>query len=373
MSPPARRSAAVPRTKAPEPDTLGSIQLLRGLAALAVAVAHLHAVENRLAGEQLLGSWALAGFGGVDLFFVISGFVMVWTTRAAQGQARAVPGFVFARLGRIYPLWWLVCGALVAVWMVRPEWVYASHHTVAPDIVRSLLLLPAATLPLHAVGWTLIHELWFYLVFAVLLLAPARWLPVLLGLWAALVAGAALALPAPQSPLLALVRHPLTLEFILGAGVGLLATRGVWPVPGLLVQVAVIWMVLAAIAARSEANVLFAGEWWRVTAFGLPSALLVWGLAGLEQRGWRAPRFGVRLGDWSYALYLIHVPVFAALGRLAAPVSSDGIADSLILLPAALAAAIAAAAILHIGFERPVQKAASRVRRSLDRAAGARL
>lgn len=368
MSTPARTAA-----KAPAPETLGSIQLLRGLAALAVAVAHLHAVENRLAGEQLLGAWALAGFGGVDLFFVISGFVMVWTTRDRQGQATAVPGFAFARAARIYPLWWLVCGALVAVWLVRPEWVYASHHTQAPDILRSLLLLPAPTLPLHAVGWTLIHELWFYLVFAALLLAPTRWFPGLLGLWALVVAGAALAFPAPQSPLLALVRHPLTLEFILGAGVGLLASRGVWPAPRLLVQAGLIWMLLAAISARSDAASLFAGEWWRVVAFGVPSALLVWGLAGLEQAGWRAPRFGVRLGDWSYALYLIHVPVFAALGRLAAPVSSESIADSLILLPVALAAAIAAAALLHVGFERPVQKAAGRVRRSLDRAAGARL
>lgn len=353
--------------------SLGSIQLLRGLAALAVALAHLHAVESRLAGAPLLGSWALAGFGGVDLFFVISGFVMVWTTRDLQGRAGAVPGFAFARAARIYPLWWLVCGALVAVWLVRPEWVYASHHTQAPDILRSLLLVPAPTLPLHAVGWTLIHELWFYLVFAALLLAPARWLPGLLGLWALVVAGAALALPAPQSPLLALVRHPLTLEFILGAGVGLMATRGIWPAPGLLVQVGLVWMAVAAIAARSDANVLFAGEWWRVVAFGLPSALLVWGLAGMERQGWRAPRFGVRLGDWSYALYLIHVPVFAALGRLAAPVSTQGQLDSLILLPAALVAAIAAAAILHIAFERPVQKAASRVRRSLDRATRTRL
>lgn len=362
----------LPRTvvRSAAPDTLGSIQLLRGLAALAVAVAHLHAVENRLAGEQLLGPWALAGFGGVDLFFVISGFVMVWTTRAAQGQARAVPGFVFARLSRIYPLWWLVCGALVAVWMVRPEWVYASHHTAAPDIVRSMLLLPAQTLPLHAVGWTLIHELWFYLVFAVLLLAPPRWLPVLLGLWAGAVAVAALLLPTPVSPVLALVRHPLTLEFILGAAVGLLASRGVWPAPRLLIQAGVIWMVLAALAARTEAGSLFAQEWWRVFAFGLPSALLVWGLAGAELAGWRAPRFGVRLGDWSYALYLVHVPVFAALGRLAAPVSNAGPLDSLVLLPAALVAAVAAAAILHIGFERPVLKAAARVRRSLDRGAG---
>jgi peptidoglycan/LPS O-acetylase OafA/YrhL len=344
-------------------DGLGSVQMLRGLAALAVALAHLHAVEKFLGDARLLGSWAQAGFGGVDLFFVISGFVMVWTTAGAQGRADVIPAFVWARISRIYPLWWLVCGALVAVWMVRPDWVFASHHAGAPpDILTSMLLVPDTTEPLHTVGWTLIHELWFYAVFAVLLLVPARLLPLALGGWALVVAVAALLMPAPENPWLRLVRHPLTLEFIVGAGVGLAAVRGWFPAPRLLVQGAVIWLVLVALAVRGDAPALFAQEWWRVLAVGLPCAALVWGLVGLERGGWRSPRALVRLGDWSYALYLIHVPVFAALGRLAAPLGSDGLADSLVAVPVALVVALAAAVILHLLFEKPVLALAARMR-----------
>ncbi|WP_108983914.1 acyltransferase family protein [Candidatus Phycosocius bacilliformis] len=341
---------------------LSSIQSLRGMAAIMVAIAHLHAVENHLGGSPLLGGWALAGFGGVDLFFVISGFVMVWVTRADQGKASALPGFWFSRALRIYPLWWLVLSALVAVWMVKPDWVYQSHAS-SPELWKSYFLIPDRDLPLHAVGWTLIHELYFYGVFGLLLMLPRRWFAAGLAIWTIICAAAAVILPRPDNPFLAVIRHPLTLEFALGAGIGLLVVRGVRPAANLLIQIGLIWLFISAVAVRSTAADFFAQEWPRVFAFGLPSALLVWGcagreLAGIESRGWQA-----KLGDWSYALYLIHVPVFAAVGRLAAPFAQPGPLDNLILLMVGLATAILAAFILHAGFDQPIQKLGRRIRR----------
>jgi peptidoglycan/LPS O-acetylase OafA/YrhL len=326
-----------------------------------VAIAHLHSVESRFGGTPLLGNWALAGFGGVDLFFVISGFVMVWVTRADQGKAASLPSFWFARLARIYPLWWLVLSALVAVWMVKPDWVYASHES-SPELWKSYLLVPDKELPLHAVGWTLIHELWFYLVFGFMLLLPARWFPAALAIWAIVTVAAASVLPTPENSFVALIRHPLTLEFILGAVVGLVAQRRIFPSPRLLVQVGAFWMLISALALRENAPAMFGQEWPRLFYFGIPATLLVWGCVGLEQAGYESARWSKSLGDWSYALYLIHVPVFAALGRLAAPFSSPGPLDNMILLVAALAAAIIAAWILHIGFDRPIQRLVARAR-----------
>lgn len=347
--------------KPPLIASLTTIQTLRGVAALMVAIAHLHSVENRFGGTPLLGNWALAGFGGVDLFFVISGFVMVWVTRADQGKPAALPGFWFARLARIYPLWWLVLSALVAVWMLKPDWVYASHDS-SPELWKSYLLVPDKELPLHAVGWTLIHELWFYLVFGILLLLPARWLPAALAIWAIITAAAASVLPRPDNPFVALIRHPLTLEFILGAVVGLLAQRRIFPSPRLMAQFGAFWMLICALSLREDAQAMFGQEWPRLFYFGIPAALLVWGCVGLEQDGYESPKWSKSLGDWSYALYLIHVPVFAALGRLGAPLSRPGPLDNLILLTAALAAAIIAAWILHVGFDRPIQRLAARLR-----------
>ena len=338
------------------PPNLTSIQSLRGFAALAVCVAHLHAVETKFGGAPLLGNWTLSGFAGVDLFFVISGFVMVWVTRADQGKAAALPRFWLARALRIYPLWWLVLSAIVAVWMIKPAWVYASHLT-DPDILRSYLLLPAKEFPLHAVGWTLIHEVWFYLVFGFLLLAPKHLFPILLALWAGIVTSAALALPNPTDPFLALIRHPLTLEFILGAGVGILATRNIFFVPRLMKLLGAFILLLIVLTIRDNPNIVFEAQWPRVAQFGLPAALIIWGSVGVEltEKRISAP-WSQALGNWSYALYLIHVPVLVAVGRLAAPLSREGPIDNIVVLIVALAGAITASFVLHLMFERPVAK-----------------
>jgi exopolysaccharide production protein ExoZ len=337
-------------------NNLTSIQSLRGFAALAVCLAHLHPVEAKFGGAPLLGNWAILGFAGVDLFFVISGFVMVWVTRTDQGSAQALPGFWLARFLRIYPLWWLVLSAIVAVWMVKPGWVYASHLT-DPDILRSYLLFPAKELPLHAVGWTLIHEVWFYLVFGLLLLAPARLFPILLALWAAIVTSAALAMPVPSDPVLALIRHPLTLEFVMGAAIGVVATKGLFPAPRLMLQFGCFVFLLSALSIRENPAAAFEAEWARVWLFGLPSALIIWGWVGLEQQNHNhTPRWTQALGNWSYALYLIHVPAFVAIGSLATPLSRPGPIDNILLLAVALAVAIFAAFVLHILFEKPLQR-----------------
>jgi exopolysaccharide production protein ExoZ len=343
---------------------LTSIQSLRGFAALAVCLAHLHAVETKFGGTPLLGNWALIGFGGVDLFFVISGFVMVWVTRTDQGKPSALPRFWLARFLRIYPMWWLVLSAVVAVWMVKPEWVYASHLT-NPDILKSYLLFPAKELPLHAVGWTLIHEVWFYLVFGLMLLTPARLLPALLVLWCGIVTAAAVAFPAPSDPVLALIRHPLTLEFILGAGIGLLATRRIFPGPRVILQTGCVVLLLTMLSTWSAPQAPFEAQWSRVALFGVPAAIIIWGWVGLEVTTRQAaPRWCQALGNWSYGLYLIHVLVFVAIGRVAAPLSRDGMLDNLALLVVALSVTIFTAFMMHIVVEKPLQKLAHHVLKS---------
>jgi exopolysaccharide production protein ExoZ len=345
----------IPLIKAPALTNLTSIQSLRGLAALAVAAAHLHSVELKFDAAPLLGNWATVGLGGVDLFFVISGFVMVWVTRTSQGDVSTIPRFWLARFLRIYPLWWLVLSVIVAVWMIKPEWVYSSN-TVPPDLLRSYLLFPASGLPLHAVGWTLIHEVWFYLVFGALLVLPARLLPTFLVIWTTLVTLAALIFHKPANPVLALISHPLTLEFIIGAGIGLLATKRNLPAAKLILQMGCLVLLLEMISIRENPPAMFIQEWPRIALFGVPLAMILWGCVGLEQQGGSSPAWSQSLGNWSFALYLIHVPVFAAVGRLAAPLSRSGRMDNLVLIIFALASAIFAAFVLHVLFEKPIQK-----------------
>ena len=347
-------------TKTRLPKNIGQIQFLRGLAALFVAMAHLHAVELKLGGEILFGNWALGGFGGVDLFFVISGFVMVRSNFNSTPTPQYVSKFWALRAIRIYPLWWLVMGAIFVVYTIHPDWVYQSHKET-PDILKSFLLIPQATLPLHAVGWTLIHELWFYIVFGFILFAPKKLMPAFLVGWALLVAFASLANQNP-TPFLAIAIHPLTLEFIMGAGVAIIIKnhkeRPYGDVAAILGAV-LLFFSFARVAGFAQD--FFALKWDRVFYFGLPSAILLYGMVVLELDGFKAKKPLIKLGDWSYALYLIHVPIFAATGRIFARFSREGLLDNFLFCAIAFVAAIIASAILHIMFEKPILKLAHKL------------
>src|SRR5262249_15248359 len=133
------------------------------------------------------------GYVGVDLFFVLSGFIITATCRADLGRADRLPRYLFRRFWRIFPAYWAALAAAVAFYACSsPRTVFGRNWPA--EWCDTLLLLPQQTgcrfLP---VAWTLSYELMFYLAFGVLFLLPRRAArPALVG-WAALVAATAAA------------------------------------------------------------------------------------------------------------------------------------------------------------------------------------
>src|SRR5215510_5466128 len=148
----------------PESSSLVSIQALRAVAALLVFWGH---AINAVTAEVAADFPPLYGPFGVDIFFVISGFVMVYSSERLFGRPDAPIKFFARRFVRIVPLYWAATAILV--WFVVP---YASTKAV----LGSLLFTPRipSEAPLLYVGWTLIFEMFFYTVFAVALLAKRR-------------------------------------------------------------------------------------------------------------------------------------------------------------------------------------------------------
>jgi peptidoglycan/LPS O-acetylase OafA/YrhL len=305
-------SAVDPPAEPPPRATLLSIQALRALAAMMVVCVHLQ-VLAAMGGAP--ANATDAGNAGVDLFFVISGFIMVFTTgRKPQGPL----GFFGSRLRRIAPLYWCVTLAVFAVARLAPALIQNTPSDLG-RLVRSLLFIPTlrpdGTLrPVVFVGWTLNFEMAFYLLFALGLLAPRRWI-------GGLAAVAALVLVVlwgwaakPTSPLLAFYTTPMVLEFGAGMLLGLLwprlkpSERLVWP--------------LAAAAAVAFLLMLGAPWLWpradRLFAFGLPAAAMVAAALALERQG-RAARWPwlQALGAASYSIYLSHFFVTQAVILLA--------------------------------------------------------
>lgn len=362
------------------PTKLQSVQALRAVAALAVVMCHLHGLEVRYLGESaLLGPIWVNGASGVDLFFVISGFIMVWVAGDTQvGPAGAGP-FIYARLTRIYPLWWLFAAAMAAYFYLAygvpwdAERLAREGMSGPSHLVLSALLWPQAGHPVLGVGWTLVHEMYFYVVFAIVILAlPARWrLPALL-LWGTIVAlGGAFGLSDKHAgTVVELVFYPMSLQFLMGALVAYALKAG-WrkgavlsAILGTGLNVAVFLtfdfrtggLLLSGVQVQ-DMGALTLG-FGRTFCFGIPAALLVYGLVALEldkRLALPVPRLLVAIGDWSYALYLGHLLVISAVARVLFPhfAMADSVIDSLGFIALAIVASVLVSALTYKLFERP--------------------
>ncbi|WP_017932662.1 acyltransferase family protein [Robiginitomaculum antarcticum] len=338
---------------------LDSVQILRALAALLVLLSHLWVIESKYSPDQITSSALDFGFSGVDLFFVISGFIMVYVSRDTTRGPGAFGRFLYSRFTRVYPLYWAVSLAVLAVYLWRPEIIVGSGEA-KPNILKSALLWPdippdgtGTRLPLLTVGWTLVHELSFYIIFAVSMLFSRRFLlPFLLAWSAVFIAGNMMGLASAPNAL-RIIFDALTAEFLLGAFAGWLFLRiegrGWGPACGLFIVSAVVFWGLRPLPVD------FSENWTRVLNWGLPGVFLLYGLVGIEQRARRNfPRWLAIFGDHSYALYLTHLLALSVMGRIWAIFARDGWVDNLIMLPLMTAVCIAVAAVTYYWIERPL-------------------
>ena len=101
-----------------------SLQILRAVAALLVVFYHISFSEVKYTGDNDL---LLSGFGtaiaGIDLFFVISGFIMVIITARLEGSITQTNQFLVNRITRIYPTYWVYFFLVLATWLIMPAWV----------------------------------------------------------------------------------------------------------------------------------------------------------------------------------------------------------------------------------------------------------
>jgi exopolysaccharide production protein ExoZ len=296
-----------------------SVQCLRGIAVLLVLYFHVTEVARHYLGAKIGGSFSAFGNAGVDLFFVISGFVVVGVARKVEGAGlRHALEFAYDRAARIYPIYWIYSILLIAPFLVNPNWVnsLARMHGLG-DYVLSFLLLPNDTSPVLLVGWTLVFEIFFYFVVSVGLLLRAR-LSVVLVCWViALVAfDAAKQGNWTVSPVVSLLSSPLSLEFILGAGISYLFVRTFKP------QTAAIMLgcVIVSVAILCKTLDLPRDDidpWFRVCAYGPVCVVSLMAVMSLEE-SFQSPRVAwlVLIGDASYSIYLSHTLILSGAGRL---------------------------------------------------------
>lgn len=293
-------------------ERIDFIQALRGLAALYVLCFHgtphvTVPLESDIA-KLLFGN----GSAGVDLFFVISGFIMVYTTWNSPGGTREAANFLVKRLWRIWPLYAVATLGYVAYICIRIY--HGVPREVVADTITSLLFFPKT--PVYGIGWTLNIEMYFYAVFAATMLAGrARWL--LLAVWSAatvwaqwLGVGGATEVPFVGSYVKQAL-HPCIGSFMYGMLIAAFHRSNV-RVPKPLARGALafsiallLWQCLGGAFAQAGA-----------LGYGIGFGALVLSLSAMQKAGcgWKPSQLLLWLGQISYSLYLFHATLMPAIG-----------------------------------------------------------
>ncbi|MER8460933.1 acyltransferase, partial [Mesorhizobium sp. M0027] len=194
-----------------------SVQILRGLAALMVVIYHLPAALGMLdLGIPILNS-------GVDLFFVISGFVMVLSTENRRRDHRA---FLMQRFTRVVPFYWVMTFVMVAA-----LWLFAGRAVSLEQLTNSLLFIPyldtvtGYVQPVLGVGWTLNLEILFYILFAATMGLGTLTQMAMVGVVFAIAVAARIIFKPAADTVLFFYTTPILFEFLAGMALGHLVGR----------------------------------------------------------------------------------------------------------------------------------------------------
>lgn len=288
---------------------LTRLQILRAFAAYAVVVFHWCEGFAYEAGFHIPGAYA--GAAGVDLFFVISGFVMVYVAGERDGPGR----FMFDRIARILPLYFVATMGIIVAHMIRP-WLFSEADLSPASLVSAMLFIPSFNLtgglsPPLPVGWTLNFEMMFYALFALSMFARPAWrVPIVLVLISVLFTAGLLT---PRNYAFRFYGDPVMFEFALGCAIGWLVNdrkrrSAMARIPA--------WVYVAIGVAIFLINENLLGAFPnRLVRWGIPAAFVVTGFVLLDlTRPKAAKGLLVSLGDSSYSAYLLHLFVIIAVG-----------------------------------------------------------
>lgn len=312
------------------------IQVLRALAAIAVVLFHVPGVG--------------VGQFGVDLFFVISGFIMCHVTE------RGNHGFLRKRIARVVPLYWLGTLAVTLAAILAPSLLGATRANLA-EVVQSLLFIPFmksnGMYPVLFLGWSLNFEMLFYGIMALAMVLSQRHRMLLTGCLVVVLVGTGMVVDTTIVPVI-FYTQPIMMEFVLGIAAYALFRRladrsATWPVtPRRLVALVVILAAsVVMVAFDVSAQPLARPMVWGGSALVIVLASLL---------GWRdvvMPPWLVGIGDASYSLYLLHP---YAIQGIATMIGATGIGTvgNVITAVGGVAGSIAIARLVYAYVERPL-------------------
>jgi exopolysaccharide production protein ExoZ len=338
-------------------NKLQSIQIFRGLAASAIVL--LHSIQAYLisVNQQDLLNQYIPLAAGVDVFFVISGFVMMMVSDSKTGRERNAITFLANRVARVVPTYWLYTVTLAIAGIIVPS-IFRNTVVNHETILKSLFFIPYFRTenmiqPILLVGWTLNYEMLFYLIFAMLIGFSSR--NRIIAMAAIFICLFIVGLTVyPETAIGKFLSSSLVFEFV--SGMVIYAVYRTYGSPA--------WF--QSLAAFGLAVLVFSwigidglgSEQTRFLEWGVPSLLMVYAGLGLPTMAGMVVRFFERLGDWSYSIYLTHLIVIGVLIKIWTRIGGEVGLGFVIL---AVVVSLIAGAVLYRVIEQPLLRASRRL------------
>ena len=328
---------------------LSGIQAVRGVAALAVTLFHVGVTLGRpeYGGRIAFGGWYSWGDIGVDVFFVLSGFIIFHAHEEDIGQPHRWQSYLYRRLVRIYPIYWIYTSLLVASALCFGALV--RQFSLQDYLTSYFLVRFSDVAPPLGVAWTLFHEIVFYLLFGILLIGR-RWGAVVLICWLAVILAA---FDPRGGTFLGVITSAFNLYFFIGMASVRIWKKGWFPPKLELALSGILFLVFICFdhfGMRAQSPLL------RILVAPASFFLLI-SLAALDARSAiRYPGWLLLLGDASYSIYLLHYVVCSVLAKLLA---ASGCMDWLptnVLASVLFVVAVGVGIVGYLLVERPLMR-----------------
>ncbi|MEH2022211.1 acyltransferase family protein [Nostoc sp.] len=288
---------------------LNLLQVYRGLAAVLVVLTHGNLILSREMHQGDLLQIFHFGWIGVDFFFVLSGFIIFYIHQSDIGKPNKLKSFIFKRFIRVYPLYWSILSIkiLVSLFNTNKDSIYQR----SPDeIIKAILLLPQDHSILETtfigVSWTLSYEVFFYCIFALLILKNTKISQSIIVAWIiGIILNLLNLLPIGESFLVGFIFNERNLEFVLGCLAAYTISKYQFKFATSLIYVSIFLLVVSVINTKyQEFDVSGIPS---LIAYGIPFTLLIIGSVYLElSKTVNIPQILIYIGNASYSIYLTH-------------------------------------------------------------------
>lgn len=347
---------------------LEGLQALRGLAAVMVLIDHalLAVIPYDPAFAPFFDLAGTTGKMGVNLFFVISGFIMMYTTEPLRSAAPAarMGDFAWKRVTRLVPLYWLATLAMIAI--AALEGLHYTHF----HILSSFTFLPNVEdandprmPPIVGVGWTITYEMMFYALFALCLLLPRKFgPPACMAIIVGMVGCGAVLLghvhEAELRRIIAFYSYKNMLFFAVGIAIAI-GFRRLPVVTGPVALGGAVILMAAALTTYWELRMPNGSPVWQIVSFATCTCVCLLVAGNGHRRDIPARRLLLHVGNASFSTYLFHAPIMHFLALEAAPMLRAGHGSAFVIL--ALLVSLAAGSLIHAGIEKPLTRAIRKI------------